>query len=117
MEKDDGRKFPEARFTGDQGSVEDLERLLKTKKMKGKLDFIIDDGSHVPIHQITSFKYLWKNGLKPGGIYIVEDTVCLYIIFIICSIFTCLKFELLLFPLSSLLFSSPLLSPVPPIFS
>lgn len=74
MEKDDGRKFPEARFTGDQGSVEDLERLLKTKKMKGKLDFIIDDGSHVPIHQITSFKYLWKNGLKPGGIYIVEDT-------------------------------------------
>lgn len=78
MEKDPGQKHPEARFTGDQGSVEDLERLLATKGIKGQLDFIIDDGSHHPEHQMISFEYLFKYGLKPGGVYIIEDTETSY---------------------------------------
>jgi hypothetical protein len=73
MDKDFGVKFPEARFTGDQGKVKDLEKLLTVKNIKGNLDFIIDDGSHYPGHQLTSFTYLFMEGLKPGGIYIVED--------------------------------------------
>ena len=78
MEKDHGVKFPQARFTGDQGSVSDLERLLVTKGIKGKLDFIIDDGSHHPEHQMVSFMHLFRYGLKPGGVYIIEDTETSY---------------------------------------
>ena len=40
--------------------------------------FIIDDGSHVPEHQIKTFHYLFQNNLKPGGIYIIEDIECSY---------------------------------------
>ena len=35
-------------------------------------EFIIDDGSHVPAHQILTLSMLW-NCLKEGGIYIIED--------------------------------------------
>jgi len=73
MDKDCAKSYSEARFCGDQGEVEDLSRLLEVKGLKSKLDFIIDDGSHLPLHQITSFKYLFENALKPGGVYIIED--------------------------------------------
>jgi hypothetical protein len=78
MEKDHGAKYADARFTGDQGKIADLSRLLDTKDLRGQLDFIIDDGSHHPEHQMTSFTYLFENGLKPGGIYIIEDTETSY---------------------------------------
>jgi hypothetical protein len=78
MEKDHGAKFPEARFTGDQGKTSDLNNLLVTKGLEGALDFIIDDGSHHPEHQMISFTYLFEHGLKPGGIYIIEDTETSY---------------------------------------
>ena len=55
-----------------QGNTDDLQAFLDTKKVEGQLDFIIDDGSHHPQHQITSFKYLFEKGLKPGGVYIIE---------------------------------------------
>ena len=35
-------------------------------------DIIIDDGSHVGEHILTSFKALWSS-VKPGGYYIIED--------------------------------------------
>jgi hypothetical protein len=35
-------------------------------------DYIIDDGSHQPGHQIRSFELLWDR-VKPGGKYFVED--------------------------------------------
>lgn len=78
MEKDYGVKFAEARYTGDQGKVADLHNMLVQKDLVGGLDFIIDDGSHHPEHQMVSFTYLFEHGLKPGGIYIIEDTETSY---------------------------------------
>jgi hypothetical protein len=42
-------------------------------------DIIIDDCSHFGCHTARSFAYLFRKGLKPGGIYIIED---------ICTAFT-----------------------------
>lgn len=58
-------------FKGDQSDVEVLKNI--TGKIGQKLDFIIDDGSHVPEHQILGFNYLFNNVLKEGGVYIIED--------------------------------------------
>jgi hypothetical protein len=35
-------------------------------------DYIIDDGSHRPDHQVRSFELLWDR-VKPGGKYFIED--------------------------------------------
>lgn len=40
-------------------------------------DIIIDDGSHMVDHQITSFKALFPH-LKSGGIYVIEDLFSSY---------------------------------------
>ncbi|RLA17630.1 MAG: hypothetical protein DRQ56_08910 [Gammaproteobacteria bacterium] len=40
----------------------------------GEFDIIIDDGSHQSEHQRASWQFLFREGLKAGGIYIVEDT-------------------------------------------
>jgi hypothetical protein len=55
---------------GDQSKQEDLIRIKEEIK---SAKFIIDDGSHNPIHQFNTFTYLFKNLLEPGGIYIIED--------------------------------------------
>ena len=34
---------------------------------------IIDDGSHIPQHQVSTFDLLFRQVLLPGGTYIVED--------------------------------------------
>lgn len=60
-------------FKGDQSSPSDL---FKLKDRIKTCDIIIDDGSHVPEHQINTFVYLFKNLLNPGGIYIIEDIEC-----------------------------------------
>jgi len=44
----------------------------------GECDIIIDDGSHVPEHQINTFNFLFDKMLKNGGIYIIEDIECNY---------------------------------------
>jgi hypothetical protein len=57
-------------YTGSQDNVS----LLKTiHNEQGPFDIVIDDGSHNNDHQITTFECLFPL-LKPGGIYIVEDT-------------------------------------------
>jgi demethylmacrocin O-methyltransferase len=59
---------------GDQSN----EELLNSIVLKsGPLDFIIDDGSHVHEHILSSFKVLWEH-VKPGGYYFIEDLHAAY---------------------------------------
>lgn len=43
------------------------------KKSAKKYDVIIDDGSHIPTHQILTFNIFFENILNNGGIYVIED--------------------------------------------
>ena len=54
----------------DQSQEDQLQSFAKN--INTNFDIIIDDGSHVPDHQILTFKHFWSL-LKPGGIYIIED--------------------------------------------
>jgi hypothetical protein len=66
--------FPKAQvdrgevFCVDQSDESKLKKFARNKKYR----FIIDDGSHVPRHQVTSFYALFPK-LEYGGIYIIED--------------------------------------------
>ncbi|GHT28252.1 hypothetical protein AGMMS49574_02200 [Bacteroidia bacterium] len=55
-----------------QGSQVDLDVLSRIVDENGPFDLIIDDGSHVNNHIITTFQYLFPK-LKEGGIYVIED--------------------------------------------
>lgn len=57
-------------FKGDQSNVDDLNMLVDNIK---ECQFIIDDGSHHPEHQFSTFTKLFRELLLPGGIYIIED--------------------------------------------
>lgn len=35
-------------------------------------DIVVDDGSHVPVHMLLTFKLLWPY-VRPGGMYVIED--------------------------------------------
>jgi len=59
-------------FKADQSSVPELENIAK-HEISHPVFFIIDDGSHIPEHQVASFNYLFSNTLMPGGTYIIED--------------------------------------------
>lgn len=59
----------------DQSSDNDLDKALS---IIPKCDIIIDDGSHVPEHQLKTFKKLFDNLLNYGGVYIIEDIECSY---------------------------------------
>jgi len=56
-------------FRGDQSSTADLTRVAGEL---GRLDVVIDDGSHVGAHQWASFRVLFPL-LRPGGWYVIED--------------------------------------------
>ena len=55
------------------GSQTDAIFLQQVVAEFGPFDIIIDDGSHHTAHQIQSFNHLFAGGLKPGGLYLVED--------------------------------------------
>ena len=57
-------------FIGDQGDVRFIRSVAE--KVQGKLDVIIDDGSHIPNHQVMAFEHLYPL-LQPHGVYICED--------------------------------------------
>lgn len=56
-------------FQGDQSRRADLRNLAKKT---GKLDIVLDDGSHIAFHQQLSFVLLFPY-IKSGGLYIIED--------------------------------------------
>ena len=57
-------------FKGDQSDPDVLKEILNET---GKFHIIIDDGSHVPEHQLACFNFLFHEGLEYGGVYIIED--------------------------------------------
>jgi hypothetical protein len=67
------RACREAGFVPHQGSQDDLHFL---QHIRNQFEVIIDDGSHNAHHQIISFKHLFVNNLRPGGLYVIEDVAC-----------------------------------------
>ena len=61
-----------------QGDQSKMSHLRKVKNIMQDADFIIDDGSHHPEHQLLTFNYLFDNLLNLGGVYIIEDIECSY---------------------------------------
>ena len=57
---------------GDQSDLKCMKDIVKNK-IPHKIPFIIDDGSHIPEHQLLCFNYLFVNLLLAGGVYIIED--------------------------------------------
>jgi hypothetical protein len=55
----------------DQSVEKDLLRVIQS--IQHPVQFIIDDGSHIPQHQIATFNLFFDKLLQPGGVYIVED--------------------------------------------
>lgn len=55
------------------GSQNDTLFLQKVSEDYGPFDIVLDDGSHFMEHQIATFETLFPL-LKPGGIYLCEDT-------------------------------------------
>ena len=55
------------------GSQADPNFLAAVNGEFGPFDIILDDGSHKTHHQIVSFGALFKEALKDGGCYMVED--------------------------------------------
>lgn len=57
-------------FSGDQGDL----NFLKTIKIN--FDVIVEDGSHHSDDQIVTFKQMFDNNVKSGGLYVLEDLHC-----------------------------------------
>ena len=60
-----------------QGDQSDKNFLREVSEKEGPFDIIIDDGSHLQSHIITSFETLFPL-MKPGGIYVIEDSQTSY---------------------------------------
>jgi cephalosporin hydroxylase len=56
------------------GPQQDAALLSRIVREHGPFDVIIDDGSHVVSHMVASFNALFGEGLRPDGLYLVEDT-------------------------------------------
>eukprot|EP00227_Mantoniella_beaufortii_P006538 CAMPEP_0197614178 /NCGR_PEP_ID=MMETSP1326-20131121/59392_1 /TAXON_ID=1155430 /ORGANISM="Genus nov. species nov., Strain RCC2288" /LENGTH=414 /DNA_ID=CAMNT_0043183047 /DNA_START=164 /DNA_END=1408 /DNA_ORIENTATION=- len=59
-------------YTGSQADAGFLGKVLAD--LGGhKFDIIIDDGSHIPWHQIFTLETIFDTFLKEGGVYVIED--------------------------------------------
>src|SRR6266700_7302086 len=54
------------------GDQSDKRFWTEFKERVEPIDIVIDDGSHKPRHQITTFNELFPH-IKPGGIFLCED--------------------------------------------
>eukprot|EP01065_Artemidia_motanka_P037866 TRINITY_DN4676_c0_g2_i1.p1 TRINITY_DN4676_c0_g2~~TRINITY_DN4676_c0_g2_i1.p1 ORF type:complete len:681 (+),score=225.33 TRINITY_DN4676_c0_g2_i1:58-2100(+) len=59
-------------LAGDQSKTTDMKKVTK-EAGPGSLDIIIDDGGHATSHMVTTFKVMFRDLLKPGGLYTIED--------------------------------------------
>ena len=73
----DKRFHEERRIKTFQCSQDDADSLRRVADSIGRLDIIIDDGSHVNSHVILTFETLFPL-LGDNGIYVVEDTLTSY---------------------------------------
>lgn len=55
---------------GSQGDPQFLQS-VKRKYPEG-FDILLDDGSHIPDHQFTTFVHMWEM-IRPGGVLLIED--------------------------------------------
>lgn len=69
--------FCENRIDIRQCDQTDSELLHRLSNEFGDFDIVIDDGSHLNEHVITTFRVLFPL-LRPSGIYVVEDTQTAY---------------------------------------
>jgi len=61
-------------YQADQNDISELTKFKNIIDVSNRnILFICDDGSHLPIHIFNTFNYMFKNILKEGGIYIIED--------------------------------------------
>ena len=60
-----------------QGSQDDAQLLENVAHQIGPLDIVIDDGSHINSHVVTSFNTLFPK-LLDQGIYVIEDVQTAY---------------------------------------
>lgn len=56
-----------------KGNQQDTDFLCS---ITDKFDVIVEDGSHNSFDQIISFKHLFLNNLKSGGLWVTEDLHC-----------------------------------------
>lgn len=73
----DKSALQERRITTFRGSQADADFLRDVARRIGRIDIVIDDGSHRNEHVLESFRVLFPL-LAPGGIYVVEDTQTSY---------------------------------------
>ncbi len=55
----------------DQNDLSSIRAAIQRTKSPVRL--VIDDGSHLPRHQLSSFSMIFEEALQAGGFYIVED--------------------------------------------
>jgi len=60
-------------ITGSQVDLSALNNIAPNQEF----DIIIDDGSHLVDHIITTYEFLWPR-VKSGGYYVMEDLGCTY---------------------------------------
>ncbi len=60
------------------GSQTDTAFLQGVVDEFGPFDVVLDDGSHMNSHIVTTFRYLFPHGLASGGVYLVEDLCANY---------------------------------------
>jgi hypothetical protein len=73
----DKSRFEEHRIKIFRGSQDDPQFLRSVVEQMGGLDIVIDDGSHINDHVLTSFNTLFPL-MSQQGIYVIEDTQTSY---------------------------------------
>ncbi|MEV7009989.1 class I SAM-dependent methyltransferase [Streptosporangium sp. NPDC051022] len=71
------KRLAEPRIRTIRGDQNDPGFLSGLGARIGPLDIVIDDGSHVNEHVLTSFRALFPH-VRPGGLYVIEDLQTAY---------------------------------------